>query len=598
MTKLVKSTAWVVAVAAAVPSGFAAGPDAAKGHAIVVSVQHDASDAGLEVLKQGGNAVDAAVAVGFALAVTYPRAGNIGGGGFMLVRMGKGKVEGETHFLDFRERAPGTATRDMYLDAQGNVVPGLSTQGYKAIGVPGSVAGLVYARSHFGKLTLEQDMAPAIRLARDGFVLSAWEAATMQSSNLARYAESKRIFQRNGDFYKGGDTFKQPDLARTLERIEADPEEFYHGKMAAELAKSVSSHGGLLTTADLAGYTVVDRKPLIGQYSVKGETYDVITSPPPSSGGIALIEILNMLSGFDLPAAGGDRSPGQIHLLTEAFRRAYMDRADYLGDPDYNKLPIAQMAEMKYAAAWRAGIDPAKPTPSAELKRPAGFLPPPPAVAEGAGKAKESMETTQYSIVDADGAAVSVTYTLNGLFGCGATAEGLGFVLNNEMDDFTAKVGVPNMFKVLQSSANAVGPGHRPLSSMTPTIVLAHAAGTKEKAKLALVLGSPGGSTIITTVANDFLSIVVNGLSVQASADAPRFHHQYLPDVLQFEKAFPHEPVEAMKAMGYTTSQTNEADTKIPGVWGGSELIQVDQKTGALMGATDPRYPAGKVSVY
>ena len=304
-----------------------------------------------------------------------------------------------------------------------------------------------------------------------------------------------------------------------------------------------------------------------------------------------------MLSGFDLPAqVGGDRSPGQIHLITETFRRAYMDRADYLGDPDYNTIPLKQMAEMKYAAAWRAGIDPTKPTPSAELKRPAGFLPPPPAADAGSGKAKESMETTQYSIVDADGTAVSVTYTLNGLFGCGATAEGLGFVLNNEMDDFTAKVGVPNMFKVLQSSANAVGPGHRPLSSMTPTIVLAHAVG--EKAKLAMVLGSPGGSTIITTVANDFLSIVVNGLSVQASSDAPRFHHQYLPDVLQFEKAFPHVTVEAMKAMGYTVSQTNEADTKIPGVWGGSELIEVDQKTGALKGATDPRYPPGKVSVY
>ncbi len=597
MTKLVRTSAWVMTAAMAVPSGFAAaGPEAVKGHAMVVSVQHDASDAGLAILKQGGNALDAAVAVGFALAVTYPRAGNLGGGGFMLVRMGAGKVEGETHFLDFRERAPGAATRDMYLDAQGNVVPGLSTQGYKAIGVPGSVAGLVYAQKHFGKLTLKQDMSPAIKLARDGFVLSAWEAATMHSSNLAKYPESKRIFQRDGDFYREGETFKQPDLARTLERIEADPEEFYKGKMAAELAKSVSSHGGLLTAADLAGYTVVDRKPLTGQYTVKGETYDVITSPPPSSGGIALIEILNMLSGFDLPAVGGDRSPGQIHLITEAFRRAYMDRADYLGDPDYNTIPLKQMAEMKYAAVWRAGIDPVKPTPSAELRRPSGFLPPPPSVAAAA--AKESMETTQYSIVDADGTAVSVTYTLNGLFGCGATAEGLGFVLNNEMDDFTAKVGVPNMFKVLQSSANAVGPGHRPLSSMTPTIVLAHAAGTQEKAKLAMVLGSPGGSTIITTVANDFLSIVVNGLSVQASSDAPRFHHQYLPDVLQFEKAFPRETVEAMKAMGYTVSQTNEADTKIPGVWGGSELIEVDRKTGALMGATDPRYPAGKVSVY
>ena len=505
--------------------------------------------------------------------------------------------EGESHFVDFRERAPGAASRDMYLDAKGDVVPGLSTHGYKAIGVPGTVAGMVYAQRHFGRLTLKQDMAAAIRLARDGFVLSDWEAQTMHSANLAKFPESKRIFQRDGDFYKGGETFKQPDLLRTLERIAADPDEFYKGKMAEELAKSVSTHGGLLTAADLADYKVVDRKPLTGQFAARGETYDVITSPPPSSGGVALIEILNMLSGMDLAGAGADRSPGQVHLLTEVFRRAYMDRADYLGDPDYNAMPIAQMESVKYAAAWRAGIDATRPTPSAELKRPEGFLPPPPAATASAAAHGESMETTQYSIVDADGTAVSVTYTLNGLFGCGATAEGLGFVLNNEMDDFTSKVGVANMFKVMQSSANAIGPGHRPLSSMTPTLVTTHEPGGKP-GKLVLVLGSPGGSTIITTVANDLLSVVVNGLSLQASVDAPRFHHQYLPDVLQFEKAFPHDVVQAMQAMGYTVSQTNEADTTIPGVWGGSELIQVDPKTGVMTGATDPRYPPGKVATY
>ena len=430
-------------------NGIAQGRKDVGPHGMVVSVQHDASDAGLAILQQGGNAVDAAVAVGFALAVVYPRAGNIGGGGFMLLRGGdhaKKLPGGETHFIDFRERAPATATRDMYLDARGDVVPGLSTQGYKAIGVPGTVAGLVYAQRHWGRLTLKQDMAAAIGFAKDGFVLSEWEAGTMHAGNITKFPESRRIFQRDGNFYKAGETFKQPELARTLERIAADPDDFYKGKLAAEFAQAVSSHGGLITAADMAAYTAVDRKALTGQYTAKGVTYDIITSPPPSSGGVALIEILNMLSGFDLPAAGGDRSPGQMHLITEAFRRAYMDRQDYMGDPDFNQLPVAAMMSAPYAAAWRKGIDPVKPTPSAELKRPEGFLPPPPTAAV---HSKESMETTQYSIVDSDGTVVSVTYTLNGLFGCGATAEGLGIVLNNEMDDFTAKPGVPNMFKVL-----------------------------------------------------------------------------------------------------------------------------------------------------
>jgi gamma-glutamyltranspeptidase/glutathione hydrolase len=578
-----------VLVAASLLS-HAAGQPAAKGHGMVVTVQHNASDAGLEILKQGGNAVDAAVAVGFALAVTYPRAGNIGGGGFMLIRDRHGK----THFLDFRERAPGAATANMYLDAQGNIIPRLSTSGYKAIGVPGSVAGLVYAQQHFGKLTLQQDMAPAIRLATDGFVLTAPEADHLQSRNMAGFPESKRVFQRDGDFYKGGETFRQPDLARTLTRITANPEDFYHGAMAAELAKSISAHGGLITEADLAAYKVVDREPLVGEYTARGQKYDVITSPPPSSGGIVLIETLNMLSGYDLPKLGGDRSPGQIHIITEAFRRAFMDRSDYLGDPDYNKLPIREMASMKYAAAWRATIDPTKPTPSADLKRPAGFLPPPPTATV---EHHESNETTHFSVVDGDGASVAMTYTLNGYYGCGATAEGLGFLLNNEMDDFSSKPGSMNMFHLIQGPANAIGPGHRPLSSMTPTIVTTHGS-FFHRPKLVLVLGSPGGSTIPTTVINDLLSPLVNGLSIQATSDAPRFHHQYLPDQLQFEKAFPHPVVDAMKAMGYEVTQTNEADTKVPGVWGGSELIQVDPKTKAMTGANDPRYPQGTVASY
>jgi gamma-glutamyltranspeptidase/glutathione hydrolase len=412
---------------------------------------------------------------------------------------------------------------------------------------------------------------------------------------MANFPESTRIFQRDGNFYKGGETFQQPDLARTLTRISEDPEDFYHGKMAAELAKSITSHGGLITEADLAAYKVADREPLKGEYKVHGRKYDIVTSPPPSSGGIVVLETLNMLSGYDLSKLGGDRSPGQIHIITEAFRRAFMDRSDYLGDPDFNKIPIREMASMKYDDAWRATIDPNKPTPSADLKRPAGFLPPPPTVAPSAHH--ESNETTHFSVVDSDGMAVATTYTLNGYYGSGATAEGLGFLLNNEMDDFSSKPGAMNMFHLIQGPANAIGPGHRPLSSMTPTIVTTH-GGFFHRAKLVLVLGSPGGSTIPTTVANDLISSIVNGLSIQADSDAPRFHHQYLPDQLQFEKAFPHATVEAMKAMGYEVTQTNEADTRVAGVWGGSELIQVDPKTGALQGANDPRYPQGSVASY
>jgi gamma-glutamyltranspeptidase/glutathione hydrolase len=574
-------------------------------HGMVVTIEHNASDAGLEILKQGGNAVDAAVAVGFALAVVLPQAGNLGGGGFMLIRMngpekdgaGKGK-SAQTHFLDFREKAPAAATATMYQDAQGNVVKGLSTLGYKAIGVPGSVAGLAYAQTHFGRLTLAQDMAPAIRFATDGYALSAEECRSLHASNITKFPESHRIFQRDGNYYVAGDIFKQPELAATLRKLAANPQAFYHGPMARQLADDVHSHGGLLTEADLANYTVVDRKPLEGDYTANGKTYEVITSPPPSSGGIVLLETLNILSGFDLPKLGGtptpDRSPAQVQIITEAFRRAYMDRADYLGDPDFNKLPLAQMASPAYAAAWRKSIVPGKPSPSATLVRPAGFLPPPPAGAPGP---KESTQTTQFSVVDGDGNAVSTTYTLNGLFGCGVTAQGLGFLLNNEMDDFSSKAGVPNMFGLVQSSANAIGPGHRPLSSMTPTIVVTKATpGHPEK--LRLVLGSPGGSTIITTVANDLLSTLVNGLTVQQAADAPRFHHQYLPDVLDVEKAFPLDVVAAMRAMGYTVSRANEADEKNPGVWGDSELIAVDPATGMLVGGHDDRHSFGSIAQY
>jgi gamma-glutamyltranspeptidase/glutathione hydrolase len=548
---------------------------------MVVSIHHDASDAGVEVLKAGGNAVDAAVAVGFALAVVYPQAGNLGGGGFMLIRM----KTGEAHFLDYRERAPAAATAGMYLDAQKNVVPELSTVGYRAIGVPGTVAGLVYAEKTYGRLTLAQVMAPAIRFASQGYILPEEEARTLAAAkNLAQFPESRRIFQRDGNFLKSGDHFTQSDLAATLKRIAVDPASFYKGPMAAELAASIQKGGGLLTTADLAAYQVKDRAPLTGSY----RGYQIVTAPPPSAGGIVLIEALNILSGYDL-AKMGDRSPQQVHVITEAFRRAFKDRADYLGDPDFVSMPLQQMASPAYAAAWHKSIDPLKPSPSAMLTRPAGFLPPPPVATRAA--AHESTETTHFSVVDTEGNAVASTTTLNGLFGSGVTAGQLGFLLNDEMDDFTSRPGAPNMYGLIQGPANAIAPGKRPLSNMTPTIVL-------KDGKVLLVLGSPGGPTIITTVANDIVSILDNGLNVQQAADAPRFHHQYLPDVLQVEKSFPQSILDALTSTGYVVSRANEADEKNPGVWGDSEMIYIDPKTGTLMGADDQRHKFGKAVGY
>jgi gamma-glutamyltranspeptidase/glutathione hydrolase len=592
------------------PYAIVSPPPTLARHAMVVSIHHDASDAGVEVLKAGGNAVDAAVAVGFALAVVYPQAGNLGGGGFMLVRM----KTGEAHFLDFRERAPAAASAGMYLDAKGNVVPGASTTGYKAIGVPGTVAGLIYAEKTYGRLTLAQVMAPAIRLASQGYVLSGEEAHSFAAAkNLAHFPDSRRIFQRNGNFFKSGDRFTQPVLARTLKRIAADPTSFYKGPMAAELAASIRKGGGIITSADLAAYEVKDRAPLTGSY----RGCQIVTAPPPSAGGIVLLEVLNILSGYDL-AKLGDRSPQQtgvpndrswslgwesgvpndrswslgweqVHLIAEAFRRAFMDRADYLGDPGFISMPVQQMLDPAYAAAWRKTILPIAPSPSATLTRPAGFLPPAPVATRTA--AHESTETTHFSVVDAEGNAVSTTTTLNGLFGSGVTAGPLGFLLNNEMDDFTSKPGAPNMYGLIQGPANAIAPGKRPLSNMTPTIVV-------KDGKPLLVLGSPGGATIITTVANDIISILDNGLNVQQAADAPRFHHQYLPDVLQVEKTFPLPVLDALKASGYAVSRANEADEKNPGVWGDSEMIYIDPNTGTLLGGQDQRHHFGKAAGY
>jgi len=540
-------------------------------HAMVVTVHHLATDAGVEILKQGGNAVDAAVAVGFALAVVHPAAGNIGGGGFMLIH----EHDGRNLFIDYREKAPLAATANMYLDAKGNVIPDASIVGYKAVGVPGSVAGLVYAERKYGKLTLQEVMAPAIRLASDGFVLSEEEAGEMHDSLLTGFPVSKKIFQRDGNFYKPGETFRQPELAETLRHIAADPADFYHGKMAQQIAAAIRAGGGLITAEDMARYTVKERAPIEGTY----HGYTIFSAPPPSSGGIVLVELLNILDGYNLRPLG-DRTPAEMHLIVEAFRRAYMDRTDYMGDPDYVKIPVAELISRKYAEAWRAGIQPSAATPSAALQRPAGFLPPPPTMADVQQK---SVDTTHYSVMDADGDAVAVTTTLNNSFGSGVTVPGLGFLLNDEMDDFASKQGVPNMYGLIQGPANSIAPGKRPLSAMTPTIVL-------KDGKVAMVLGSPGGGRIITTVANIFLSVADEGLNIQQAVDAPRFHHQYLPDVLDLEPGFDPATIQGLRADGYTL--------KIGGHWSDGECIAVDPATGMLEGGQDHRSHYGKAAGY
>jgi gamma-glutamyltranspeptidase/glutathione hydrolase len=536
---------------------------------MVASVHELASRVGIEMLRSGGNAVDAAVATGFALAVVHPQAGNLGGGGFLLLR----KANGETHFIDFREKAPAAAAENMYLDAQGNVIPESSKDssvvGYRSVGVPGSVAGLVYAEKKYGKLSLDKVIAPAIKLAHDGFVLAYEDAQDLKDDEyLAQFPESKRIFQRDGNYYHPGEVFKQPDLAHTLERIAKNPDDFYHGAMAQELATAIRKNGGLVTVDDLAAYDVKEREPIHGSY----RGYDIISAPPPSSGGVALVEILNILEGFDL-AKFGNRSADAIHLEVEAFRRAFYDRADFMGDPDFAKVPVAQLIDKKYGAAWRDSIDPAHASVSKDLKRPS-FNELERVARWHSAAIREPENTTHYSVVDAEGDAVAVTTTLNDSFGSRVTAAGLGFLLNDEMDDFTSKPGVPNTYGLIQGPANAIGPGKRPLSAMTPTIVL-------KDGKLFLVLGSPGGPTIITTVANILMGVVDFGLDIQEAVNAPRFHHQWLPDEILVEDRLSPDTMNILRSKGHKLT--------VRQFWGDGECIMVDPKTGERLGASDAR---------
>jgi gamma-glutamyltranspeptidase/glutathione hydrolase len=546
--------------------------------AIVVSVHQQASQVGADIMRQGGNAVDAAVATGFALAVVHPAAGNIGGGGFMLLR----KANGELHFLDFREKAPKAASRDMYLDAQGNLIPKASLVGYKAIGVPGSVAGLVYAEQHWGKLSLRTVMEPAIRLARVGVKLTYEEAHSMRyEQNSTTHLEeervflgdAKRVFQRNGKFYEPGEIFRQPELARTLERIAANPKanEFYKGPMARELAAEIQRGGGLITAEDLAEYEVKERQPIKGTY----RGYEIISAPPPSSGGITLIEALNILEGYNL-AKMGNRSADALHVTVEAFRRAFFDRAELLGDSDFVQVPVAQLIDKKYSDGWRQSLDMMRATDSKDVHRPAGFGElDRPAALHPLYTGHESSNTTHFSVVDAQGNAVAVTTTLNDSFGASVTAGKLGFVLNDEMDDFTSKPGVPNGYGLIQGEANAIAPGKRPLSAMAPTMVL-------KDGRLFLVLGSPGGPRIISTVANILMGVIDYGLDIQQAVNAPRFHHQWLPDQIYVEKnGISPDTIKLLQARGHKI----QAEP----YWSDGECIAVDPKTGELLGAPDGR---------
>jgi len=550
-----------LALVLAVPLHAARQPVRAK-HGMVVAMEAIAADVGVSVLQKGGNAVDAAVATGFALAVTHPFAGNIGGGGYMLIRL----ADGRTTFIDFRERAPEKSTRNMYLDAKGDLTRD-SIEGWRSSGVPGTVRGFEMAIAKYGKRKWAENMAPAVELASKGFPVSYALAEGLKNSRaLAASPESKRIFQKNGAFYEVGETLAQPELAQTLERISKNgPNEFYEGETAKRFAEEMSKHGGIISLADLKSYQAIERTPLTGKY--KG--YTVVTAPPSSSGGIALLEMLGILDGTGYEKAGAG-SASSIHYLAEAMRLAYADLNEYVGDPAFVKVPISGLLDKTYLAKLRASIDPERATPSDAVRpgRPVG---------------SEQMETTHYSVVDAEGNAVAVTYTLNGGYGNGITVPGLGFLLNNEMDDFASKPGVPNMFGLVQGEANTIAPGKRPLSSMTPTIVL-------KDGKFFMALGAPGGSRISTAVLQVILNVVDFGMNVQDAIDAPRFHHQWLPDKLSLERGISPDTVAILKSRGYDVDYA-------PGVVL-AQVAAILGDGGWLQGGSDGRSAAGKAAGY
>jgi gamma-glutamyltranspeptidase/glutathione hydrolase len=549
-------------------------------HGMVATDEDLGSQAGVEILKRGGNAVDAAVAVAFALAVVEPAAGNIGGGGFMLIRLANGK----TTFLDYREVAPGKATRDMYIGKDGQLDEEASVLGYKSVAVPGTVAGLALALKSYGSMKLADVMAPAIRLAENGFAINKRLAHEFEEerASLQRFAVSRRIFLNDGKMFQPGDTLRQPELAATLKRIAKNgAADFYSGETAHALVDDVSRFGGLITLDDLAKYQPKVREVLRAKYDSNGHSWEVLTAPPPSSGGVAVIESLNMLQS--VPLKGWD-DLDSIHMVVEVMRRVFADRAAYLADPDYSNVPVAGLTDPCYAKEAFATVDSQHASSSKVIK--AGN-PHTCGVAASNSDSRQTLvslgegpHTTHFSVVDAAGNAVASTYTLNDSYGSHATSSA-GFLLNDEMDDFTTQPGVPNaLYGLVQSEANAIAPGHRPLSSMTPTILL-------RDGKLSFVTGSPGGPTIISATLLSILNWMRLGMEPQAAINAPRFHHQWLPDRVLMERAFPDNLESALNARGHATYRV--------GHMGIVNAISIDPATGDRLGAADPRHDGAAV---
>jgi gamma-glutamyltranspeptidase/glutathione hydrolase len=548
-----------------VPTALAASREPVRAkHGIVASTNEIASQVGVDIMKRGGNAVDAAIAVGFALVVTHPAAGNLGGGGFMMIRLKNEK----TTAIDYREMAPAAATRNIYLDKSGNLIQGEggSLVGYRAAGVPGTVRGLELALKKYGsgKLTWAQLIEPAHRLAT-GFTVTYELARSLRgnSSYLSQYEETKRIYLNDGKFYNEGDTFRQPDLAATFARLQkSGPNEFYSGETAKMIVADVKRHNGLITLADMAGYEAKEREPLRGNY----RGYEVISMPPPSSGGAVLIEMLNILEGYDLNKMDTSSSE-RYHLMTEAMRRAFADRAEFMADSDFVKVPVAGLIDKSYAAKLRGTINLQQASPSVEIHagQPTGY---------------ESEETTHFTVVDAEGNAVANTYTLNNSYGSAAVAKGTGLLLNDEMDDFAAKPGTPNLYGLIQGERNAVAPRKRPLSAMTPTFVL------RKDGSLWFTVGSPGGPTIINTALCVITNIIDYGMNIQEAIDFPRIHHQWQPDELVFEPyGLSGDTQKALVSLGHKLVR--------PRYLGDAAGILIEEKTGVRLGATDPRRSDG-----
>ncbi len=524
---------------------------------MVVSVSPIASRIGVDILRQGGNAIDAAVAVGFALCVTWPEAGNLGADGFMVVHHAQ---TGDSVAIDYRAMAPLGSHRDMYLDARGEIVPDIANVGHLSAAVPGTVAGLLEALDRYGTLDRQTVLGPAIALAEQGFPVDQFLARSIARAEplLSRFAESRRIFLRDGDLRAPGEMLVQPDLADTLRLIaEHGAAGFYEGRVARLVAEEMRRGGGIIDEKDFAEYRTIVRPPVQGTY----RDHTIFAMPPPSSGGAILVEMLNMVEPENLGALGHN-SAETVHRLAEVMRRAYADRAEFMADADFSPVPVGGLISKRYSAQRRADIDPARATSSDEVR-------------SGDPLPFETENTTHFSVVDREGNAVSNTYTLKSLFGSGVTVPGAGFVMNNEMDNFTIKVGVPNVFGLIQSEANVIEPRKRPLSSMSPTIVL-------EDGAVRLVTGSPGGATIINTVFQVIMNVVDHGMNVQDAVDAPRVHHQWLPDRLVFEDdGLCQDVQDALEAKGHVLQARRSL--------GDAHTILVDPQTGARLGAADPR---------